>query len=45
MTTVIAHSVRGAVKLYLVKERPAPGSNVSAKPRGHGDWEHFKVTR
>lgn len=45
MASVIAHSVRGALKLYLHKMRPAVGSFVSVKPRGHGEWEDFKVTR
>ena len=45
MATVIAHSVRGALKLYLHKHRPAPGSFVSVKPRGYGDWNDYKVTK
>lgn len=43
MATVIAHSERGAAKLYLHGKRHAKGSFVSVKPRGHGDWAHFKV--
>lgn len=45
MATVNAHSVRGALNLYLAKYRPADGSLVSVKPRGHGDWADYKVTR
>lgn len=45
MATVIAHSVRGAVKLYLHTRRLAQGSLVSVKPRGHGEWVDYKVTR
>jgi hypothetical protein len=45
MATVVAHSVRGALRLYLHQHRPPPGSFVSVKPRGEGDWAHFKVTR
>jgi hypothetical protein len=44
MATVVAHSVRGALKLYLHKHRTAPGDLVSVKVRGHGDWHDFKVS-
>lgn len=45
MATVTAHSIRGALKLYMHKYRPAPGSFVSVKVRGYGDWTDFKVSR
>ncbi len=46
MATVIAHSVRGALKLWLAKHRPPAGSYVSVKLRGEsGGWSDFKVTR
>ena len=45
MVTVIAHSPRGAVKLYLSKYRTAPGDEVSVKPRGHGEWSFFKIAK
>lgn len=44
MATVIAHSVRGALKIYLHKYRPPSGSLVSVKPRGHGDWADYQVS-
>jgi hypothetical protein len=43
MATVIARSVRGAVKTYLRKHRPRKGDCFSVKPRGTGDWHDFKV--
>ena len=45
MATVIAHSVRGALKLYLHQYRPPLGSFVSVKLRGQGSWSDYKVTR
>jgi len=45
MATVVAHSVVGALKLYLHKHRPPKGSIVSVKLRGgDGDWSDYKVT-
>ena len=45
MATIVAHSIRGALKLYLHKYKPEPGGAVSVKVRGAGDWHDFKVTR
>jgi hypothetical protein len=45
MATIVAHSVRGALKLYLYKHRTMSGDLVSVKPRGHGDWADFKVRK
>jgi len=45
MATIVAHSVRGALNLYLHKHRPAVGGMVSVKLRGGGDWDNFKVTK
>ena len=45
MATVVAHSPRGAVKIYLHRYRPEAGGFVSVKPRGHGDWTDYKVVR
>lgn len=42
MSTVIAHSVRGALKLWMHQNPRSPGE-VSVKARGEGDWHHFKV--
>lgn len=42
MSTVIAHSVRGALKLWMHQNPRNPGE-VSVKARGEGDWHHFKV--
>jgi hypothetical protein len=46
MYTVTAHSVRGALKLFLAKHRRqvSSGDYVSIKPRGHGDWVDYKVS-
>ena len=46
MATVVAHSDRGAVKLYLYAygRRLQPGDYISVQPRGHGDWTDFKVS-
>lgn len=43
MSTVVAHSVRGALKIYMAKHRPKEGF-VSVKLRGDGDWQDFKVS-
>ena len=43
MATIVARSLRGAVKIYLRKHRPPKGANIHAKPRGHGEWVSFKV--
>ena len=45
MATVVAGSVRGALRLYLQKYRPPHGALISIKARGHGDWSDYKVTR
>ena len=45
MASVTAHSVRGALNLYLTGKKLQSGSLVSVKPRGHGEWADFKVTR
>lgn len=42
MTTIIAHSVRGALKLWMSQNGREAG-DVSVKVRGEGDWHHFKV--
>lgn len=42
MNTIIAHSVRGALKLWMALN-PREGGDVSVKVRGEGDWHHFKV--
>jgi len=45
MATVVAHSVVGALKLYLHKNRLPKGSIVSVKLRGGDeDWSDYKVT-
>ncbi len=43
--TIIAHSNRGALKLYLAKHRPPIGTFVSVKPRGEDGWVDYKITR
>jgi hypothetical protein len=43
MATVMARSVRGAVKTYLRKHRPRKGDIIDVKPRGTGDWLTYKV--
>jgi hypothetical protein len=44
--TVIAHSVRGAMKLYVHQTRLAPGDVVRVKLRGGTEpWREYKVTR
>lgn len=42
MHTQIAHSSRGALKLWLQATRPKPGQ-VAVKVRNRGDWEHYKI--
>lgn len=44
MATVVAHSTRGALKIWIPKFRPEPGEQVSVKLRGAGDWENFTIT-
>jgi hypothetical protein len=45
MNTVIAHSNRGALKLYMHGARGLrKGDPISVKPRGHGEWTHYKVS-
>ena len=41
--TVIAHSLRGAVKLWSARNARYTGY-VDAKVRGAGDWQHFKIS-
>ena len=44
MFTVLAGSVRAAIKLFRAKYRPAPGTIVSVKERGGTEeWIDFKV--
>ena len=44
MSTVIAHSPRGAVKLWMAK-RPKASGYVSVKARGGSDdWQDFKIS-
>jgi hypothetical protein len=43
MATVLARSIRGAVRLYLQKHRPPKGDIIRVKPRGQGDWAEYKV--
>lgn len=43
MATVIGFSPRGVLKAYLRSHRPKKGDFISVKPRGHGDWQEFKV--
>jgi hypothetical protein len=43
MATIWAFSYRGAVDIYLRKHKPKKGGFVSVKPRGHGDWQDYKV--
>lgn len=46
MATVIARSVRGALRTYMDSRRDlSPGGIVSVKVRGGGDWENFKVSK
>jgi hypothetical protein len=45
MATVVAHSERGALKLYIHKYRPALGSLISVKPRGRDGWSDYTITR
>lgn len=46
MSTVVAHSTRGALKIWIPKFRPGHGENVSVKLReSDDDWEHFTITR
>lgn len=44
MASVIAHSNRGALKIYMAKHRPPRGATVSVKLRGDGDWVDYKIT-
>lgn len=43
MRTLVAHSTRGAMKLFVDLYNPPPGEYFEVKPRGAGDWERFKV--
>lgn len=47
MSTVVAHSTRGALKLYMSGTRRfRPGDYISVKARGSTeDWTDFKVGR
>ena len=44
MHSQIAHSPRGAVKLWVETTRPQRGGEVAVKARGRGDWEHFRIS-
>lgn len=44
MRTVVGHSARGVMKVFLVRYQPPKGDIYEVKPRGHGEWETFKVT-
>lgn len=45
MSTVVARSVRGAVRSYMRSNRKLrKGDPLAVKLRGVGSWEHFKVT-
>jgi len=46
MATVVAHSIRGALKLYMTQNRRSLGRGdpISVKEREVGDWQDFKVT-
>ena len=45
MATVIGHSIRGALKIYLQTHRPKPQRNdiIEIKIRGQGSWSTYKV--
>lgn len=44
MTPVTAFSYRGALKVFMRNQRNLKkGDFISVKPRGHGDWQSFKV--
>jgi hypothetical protein len=43
MATIVAHSNRGALKLWMAANRTEPGGLVSVKERGSGDWIDYKV--
>lgn len=44
MTTVVARSLRGAVRTHLrSKNRPKKGDTIHVKPRGRGDWTEFRI--
>jgi hypothetical protein len=43
MRTVVAFSPRGAVKIYMVKYGAGAGDILEVKPRGHGDWEAYRI--
>lgn len=43
MTTVVAGSLRGAIREFLAKRRAAKGDIIRVKPRGRGDWQEYKV--
>ena len=45
MSTIVARSVRGALKSYLRSNRRLRhGDPIAVKLRGAGSWEYFKVT-
>lgn len=45
MRTVIAHSGRGALKIYITRFQPKEDGYYDVKPRGEGTWETFKFSR
>lgn len=45
MLTIIAHTQRGAAKLFIHSYRPPKGEQISIKLRGGADeWGHFTIT-
>jgi hypothetical protein len=45
MLTIIAHTTRGAAKLFIHKYRPPKGEQISVKLRGGGElWDTYTIT-
>ena len=44
MRSLVAHSVRGAAKLFVTRYGVAAGSEFRVKARGEGSWEYFSRT-
>lgn len=44
MRTIVAHSVRGAMQIFLTRYTPPPGEFYLVKKRGEGEWERYKVS-
>ena len=44
MATIMARSIRGALRSYMLQYHPDRGDVVNVKKRGEGDWQSFKIS-